>query len=64
MTAGSRPRAAAWSIPDVLRRVGYDPERYQGFAFGGGIERLAMVKSGAPDIRLFYQNDLRFLESF
>ena len=50
--------------PDVLRRVGYDPERYQGFAFGGGIERLAMVMSGVPDIRLFEQNDLRFLESF
>jgi phenylalanyl-tRNA synthetase alpha chain len=50
--------------PNVLRRVGYDPERYQGFAFGGGIERLAMLKSGAPDIRLLYQNDLRFLESF
>ena len=50
--------------PDVLRRVGYDPDRYQGFAFGGGLERLAMVKTGTPDIRLFYQNDLRFLESF
>jgi len=50
--------------PDVLRRVGYDPDRYQGFAFGGGIERLAMVISGTPDIRLFAQNDLRFLESF
>ena len=50
--------------PDVLRRVGYDPERYQGFAFGGGVERLAMVKYGIPDIRLFAQNDLRFLESF
>ena len=50
--------------PEVLRRVGYDPDRYQGFAFGGGIERLAMLKSGAPDIRLLYQNDLRFLESF
>jgi phenylalanyl-tRNA synthetase alpha chain len=49
--------------PDVLRRVGYDPDRYQGFAFGGGIERLAMVMSGVPDIRLFSQNDLRFLES-
>src|SRR5205085_396418 len=42
--------------PDVLRRVGYDPSRYQGFAFGGGIERLAMLRTGAPDIRLFYQN--------
>jgi len=50
--------------PGVLRRVGYDPERYQGFAFGGGIERLAMLKSRAPDIRMLYQNDLRFLESF
>jgi phenylalanyl-tRNA synthetase alpha chain len=50
--------------PDVLRRVGYDPARYQGFAFGGGIERLAMLGTGAPDIRLFYQNDLRYLEQF
>jgi phenylalanyl-tRNA synthetase alpha chain len=50
--------------PDVLRRVGYDPSRYQGFAFGGGIDRLAMLRSGAPDIRLFYQNDLRYLEQF
>ena len=50
--------------PAILRRVGYDPERYQGFAFGGGIERLAMVMTGVPDIRLFSQNDLRFLESF
>jgi phenylalanyl-tRNA synthetase alpha chain len=50
--------------PDVLRRVGYDPSRYQGFAFGGGIERLAMLRTGAPDIRLFYQNDLRYLEQF
>ena len=50
--------------PDVLRRVGYDPKRYQGFAFGGGLERLAMLRTGAPDIRLFYQNDLRFLEQF
>ena len=50
--------------PDVLRRVGYDPSKYQGFAFGGGIERLAMLRTGAPDIRLFYQNDLRYLEQF
>jgi phenylalanyl-tRNA synthetase alpha chain len=49
--------------PNVLRRVGYDPARYQGFAFGGGIDRLAMLKTGTPDIRLFYQNDLRYLES-
>jgi phenylalanyl-tRNA synthetase alpha chain len=50
--------------PDVLRRVGYDPSKYQGFAFGGGIERVAMLRTGAPDIRLFYQNDLRYLEQF
>ena len=50
--------------PDVLRRVGYDPSRYQGFAFGGGIERLCMLRTGAPDIRLFYQNDVRYLEQF
>jgi phenylalanyl-tRNA synthetase alpha chain len=49
--------------PNVLRRVGYDPDRYQGFAFGGGIERLAMLRTGTPDIRLLYQNDLRYLES-
>lgn len=49
--------------PEVLRRVGYDPAKYQGFAFGGGVERLAMVLTGTPDIRLFHQNDLRYLES-
>ena len=49
--------------PDALRRVGYDPSKYQGFAFGGGVERLAMLLTGTPDIRLFQQNDLRYLES-
>ncbi|HVR88529.1 MAG TPA: phenylalanine--tRNA ligase subunit alpha [Candidatus Limnocylindria bacterium] len=49
--------------PDALRRVGYDPAQYQGFAFGGGVERLAMLLTGTPDIRLFHQNDLRYLES-
>jgi len=49
--------------PEALRRVGYDPTRYQGFAFGGGVERLAMLLTGTPDIRLFHQNDLRYLES-
>ena len=43
---------------------GYDPERVQGFAFGMGIERIAMLKHGVPDLRLFYDNDLRFLEQF
>ncbi len=49
--------------PDALRRVGYDPSKYQGFAFGGGVERLAMLLTGTADIRLFQQNDLRYLES-
>ena len=49
--------------PEALRRVGYDPTRYQGFAFGGGVERIAMLLTGTPDIRLFHQNDLRYLES-
>ncbi len=50
--------------PDVLRRVGYDPEVYTGFAFGMGLERIPMLKYGVDDIRLFYGNDLRFLEQF
>jgi phenylalanyl-tRNA synthetase alpha chain len=43
---------------------GYDPERVQGFAFGMGIERIAMLKHGVPDLRLFFENDVRFLEQF
>jgi phenylalanyl-tRNA synthetase alpha chain len=50
--------------PAVFEAVGYDPERYTGFAFGIGIERIAMLKYGVDDIRLFYENDLRFLEQF
>lgn len=50
--------------PAVFEAVGYDPERYTGFAFGCGIERLAMLKYQVEDIRLFYENDLRFLEQF
>ncbi len=50
--------------PNVLKNVGIDPEKYQGFAFGWGIERIAMVKYNIPDIRFFYRNDLRFLEQF
>lgn len=49
--------------PEALRRVGYDTSRYQGFAFGGGVERLAMLLTGTPDIRLFHENDMRYLES-
>ncbi len=43
---------------------GYDPERVQGFAFGMGVERIAMLKHGIPDLRLFFENDMRFLEQF
>jgi phenylalanyl-tRNA synthetase alpha chain len=53
--------------PNVLAHVrdsGYDPERVQGFAFGMGIERIAMLKHGVPDLRLLYDNDIRFLEQF
>ncbi len=50
--------------PDVLRRVDYDPEVYSGFAFGMGVERISMLRYGIDDIRLFYSNDLRFLNQF
>lgn len=50
--------------PNVLRMGGYDPEVYQGFAFGIGIERVAMLRYGIDDIRRFYQNDLRWLKDF
>jgi phenylalanyl-tRNA synthetase alpha chain len=50
--------------PAVFESVGYDPERYTGYAFGMGIERIALLKWGVEDIRLFYENDLRFLEQF
>ncbi len=47
-----------------VRTNGYDPERVQGFAFGMGIERIAMLKHGIPDLRMLYENDVRFLEQF
>ena len=50
--------------PQVLENVGIDSERYTGFAFGMGIERLAMLRYGVDDLRLFFNNDLRFLEQF
>ena len=50
--------------PTVLRNGGYDPDRYTGFAFGLGPERIAMLKYGIEDIRYFWGNDLRFLEQF
>ena len=50
--------------PKVLENVGYDPERYTGFAFGGGYDRLTMIRFGIPDIRLLWEGDVRFLEQF
>ena len=50
--------------PAVFRAVGYNPKKVQGFAFGLGVERIAMLKYGIKDIRLFYENDLRFLRQF
>lgn len=45
--------------PNVLKNIGLDPKKVQGFAFGGGLDRIAMIKWGVPDVRLFYQGDLR-----
>jgi phenylalanyl-tRNA synthetase alpha chain len=50
--------------PRVLEMAGYDPDQYSGFAFGMGVERIAMLKYGIDDIRHFYTNDLRFLKQF
>jgi phenylalanyl-tRNA synthetase alpha chain len=50
--------------PNVLENVGYDPEEVSGFAFGLGLERIAMLRHGVPDIRMFWENDLRFLRQF
>ena len=50
--------------PEVFKNVGYDPEEFTGFAFGLGLERIAMLKFGVSDIRLFFENDMRFLEQF
>ena len=50
--------------PNVLRNAGLDPEKVAGFAFGGGLERLIMVKHGIPDVRLFHSGDTRFVYGF
>lgn len=50
--------------PNVLRSVGIDPEKYSGFAFGIGVERLTMLRYGVNDLRAFFENDLRFLKQF
>jgi phenylalanyl-tRNA synthetase alpha chain len=50
--------------PSLFRNVGYDPDKYTGFAFGGGIERYAKLRYNVEDLQLYFQNDMRFLEQF
>jgi phenylalanyl-tRNA synthetase alpha chain len=50
--------------PEVFKMVGYDPDEVTGFAFGMGIERIAMLRYGINDLRLFFENDVRFLRQF
>ena len=50
--------------PNVLRMSGYDPDKMTGFAFGLGVERIAMLKYGIDDLRLFFENDQRFINQF
>jgi phenylalanyl-tRNA synthetase alpha chain len=50
--------------PNVMRAVEYNPDEYQGFAFGMGVERTGLLKLGVDDMRLFFENDLRFLGQF
>jgi len=50
--------------PKLYGSVGYDPEEVSGFAFGVGIERICMLKYGIDDLRLFFENDLRFIKQF
>ena len=52
------------NVFEYVREYGYDPERHQGFAWGMGIERIAALKYGVPDLRLLYENDLRLLAQF
>jgi phenylalanyl-tRNA synthetase alpha chain len=52
------------NVFEYVREHGYDPEQIQGFAFGMGIERIAMLKHDVPDLRMFYDNDVRLLEQF
>jgi len=72
MMFGSGPLKGQWLEvsgsgevhPQVIRNMGLDPERYIGFAFGSGIDRLAMLRYGVSDLRLFFEGDLRFLSQF
>ena len=62
--AGLRSLAAVWFIRNVLEMCGIDPEEYTGFAFGVGLERIALLKYEIDDMRLLYENDIRFLKQF
>ncbi len=62
--AGSKFSALGMVHPNVLKMAGFNPEEYQGFAFGMGVERIAMLKYGIEDIRHFYTNDVRFISQF
>src|SRR6267142_237622 len=72
MMFGSGPNRGKWLEifgagqvhPNVVRNYGFDPERFIGFAFGSGLERLTMLRYGVDDLRLFFENDLRFLKQF
>ena len=55
---------AGWVDPQVFANVGYDPDEWTGFAFGLGIDRIALLRHGLPDLRLFWENDVRVLEQF
>ena len=61
---GWRCSGRAWSTPGCSRTAGIDPKQNTGFAFGMGVERLAMLRYGIDDLRLYFENDLRFLEQF
>ncbi len=50
--------------PEVLKAGGIDPNKYQGFAFGGGVDRFVMLKWGIPDVRMLYTGDLRLIDQF
>ena len=63
-TAGWRSWAAAWCIRSVLANCGLDPDEWQGFAFGMGIDRLAMLKYGMDDLRAFFDGDIRWLRHY
>ena len=61
--AGLRSLAAVWFIRMYSRMCGIDPDEYTGFAFGVGLERIALLKYEIDDMRLLYENDIRFLKT-